>query len=83
MVLSASADEVLDASDIDKMSDYLISDRQDGKGNEVGGDDMLVERVIESTVTELSGHDVLAADSAVKVNEAMEVIETWLGSRYN
>jgi len=82
-VLSASADEVLDASDIDKMSDYLISDRQDGKGNEVGGDDMLVERVIESTVTELSGHDVLAADSAVKVNEAMEVIETWLGSRYN
>jgi len=83
LVLSASADEVLDASDIDKMSDYLISDRQDGKGNEVGGDDMLVERVIESTVTELSGHDVLAADSAVKVNEAMEVIETWLGSRYN
>lgn len=82
-MLSASADEVLDASDIDKMSDYLISDRQDGKGNEVGGDDMLVERVIESTVTELSGHDVLAADSAVKVNEAMEVIETWLGSRYN
>ena len=46
------------------------------------GDAMLVERVVESTVTERSGHDVLAADSAVKVNEAMEIIEVWLGSRF-
>ncbi|GMH55356.1 hypothetical protein TrRE_jg2392, partial [Triparma retinervis] len=66
LVLSARGDEVLDAGDIDKMSDYLLEERRDGKGNEVGGDELLVERVIESTVTELSGHDVLAADSAIK-----------------
>ena len=83
LVLSARADEVLDAGDIDRMSDYLVAGMKDGKGNDIDdGDAMLVERMIESTVTELSGHDVLAADSAVKVDEAMGVIETWLGSRF-
>lgn len=54
LVLSARADEVLDFEDIDKMSDYLLEEREDGKGNELSGDDMLCERVIESTVTEVS-----------------------------
>ena len=83
LVLSASADEVLDVHDIDRLSDYLVEGRKDGKDNSVeDGEAMLVERTIESTFTELSGHDVLAADSPVKVDEAMGVIETWLGSRF-
>jgi len=83
LVLSSTADEVLDHSDIDELSDFLVPDKKDGKGNALAdGGAMLVERVIESTVTERSGHDVLAAESALKVDEAMSSIESWLGGRF-
>jgi alpha-beta hydrolase superfamily lysophospholipase len=83
LVLCTPSDEVLDAGDIDKYSDYLVKERTDGKRNstqDVGA--LLVERIIESTVTEKSGHDVLAADSAVKVDEAMGHIEKFLIGRF-
>ncbi|GMH81744.1 hypothetical protein TL16_g09028 [Triparma laevis f. inornata] len=83
LVLSSTSDEVLDAGDIDRLSDFLVVGRQDGKDKSLEDTGaMLVERVIESTVREKSGHDVLAADSAVKVDEAMTAIEKWLIGRY-
>ena len=82
LVLSTTDDEILDSNKIDEWSDFLTKDKKDGKENTVDGEDLLVERVIDSSVAERSSHDVLAADSAVRVSEAMGHIESWLIGRY-
>ena len=42
----------------------------------------VVERRIGSSSKEPSAHDVLAAPSAVRVDEALRHIERWLGTHY-
>jgi len=78
LVLSTPADTVLDFDKIDKYNDFLLKERKDGKYNKVDGPDLLVERQIEG-----SSHDVLAADSAQKVDEAMNHIETFLVAKFD
>jgi len=75
LVLYTKGDVVLNESEIDKFSDYLVKTRQDGKDADF--DSVLVEREIKHSEFAPSGHDVLAAPSYRRVSEAMDVIAEW------
>eukprot|EP01134_Creolimax_fragrantissima_P004904 CFRG4904T1 len=81
LVLYTPADKELNHVKIDKMVDYLSSGRTDGKNMPSNED--LVERVIETSEWDPSCHDVLAAPSMKRVNEAMYYIEEWILAHTN
>ena len=85
LVLSTTADEILSHSEIDDLSDLLHKSKKDGKNNPISksSKSRFVERVIGSTATDRSAHDVLAAPSAARVDEAMDIIENWLHVNYD
>jgi hypothetical protein len=82
LVMYTAADEVLKGTDIDKYSDYLTSERKDGAGRAMdkGG---LVEREIGTDDQDQSAHDVLAAPSVLRVDEAWDHMESWMTSHFD
>ena len=86
LVLSTAADEVLSQSDVDTLSDHLGSNVSAADGRKSSDEPMwsreVITREIGSTSSEPSAHDVLAAPSAARVDEAMRCIERWLAVQY-
>ena len=80
LVLSTEADEVLSHQDIDDFSQNL--------GPPLGATAAqravapIVRRRIGTDALESSAHDVLAAPSAVRVDEAMRHVENWLATHF-
>jgi hypothetical protein len=72
LVLSTEADEVLSQHSIDSLSDNLMP---------VFSRDVVTKQ-IGSSPDALSCHDVLAAPSPVRVDEAMLKIERWLAIHF-
>eukprot|EP00948_MAST-09A_sp_MAST-9A-sp1_P003629 g3629.t1 len=80
LCLYTEADTVLSASDIDQASDFLTTEKYDGKIKPMDFDG-LVEREIGTDTVEPSCHDVLAAPSERRVKQAMDMIVEWLSHR--
>ena len=87
LVLSTHADEVLARDSIDTLSDMLTEGPQ-GRGLSNDGHERpiwspeLVEREIGTSAAEPSAHDVLAAPSKVRVEEAMQHVLRWLSAHF-
>ena len=70
LLLYTDADEVLSSEDIDRISDYLTPDgKVDGRFVPMDSNG-IVERKVETSELEPSSHDVLAAPSKRRVDEA-------------
>ena len=88
MVLSSHADEVLRKGDIDDLSDMLTQGPQGERGQDNDGHHRplwskeLVEREVETTPEHPSAHDVLAAPSQQRVEEALQLMLMWLASHF-
>lgn len=76
LVLYTEADGVLASEDIDRLSDNLTAAQRDGKDAPYSAR-QLVERVVETSQWDPSCHDVLAAPSRRRVEEAMGYILDW------
>eukprot|EP00756_Hemistasia_phaeocysticola_P059074 Hpha_TRINITY_DN3577_c0_g1::TRINITY_DN3577_c0_g1_i1::g.25636::m.25636 len=81
LAVFTEADEVLRYKDIDRLNELLCVTNSDGKERPLSSRD-LVERSIDSTPADPSGHDVLAAESLLRVKEAMSVITGWLDAHF-
>lgn len=82
-MLTTHADTILDAADVHRAGKTLSKDGSHGgrKSPMWSGD--LVAREIGSDNIHRSAHDVLAAPSQVRVNEAMKHIEEWLAVQFS
>lgn len=76
LVLYTEADGVLEMKDIDRFSDYLTPTQEDGKHAPYSSR-QLIERVVETSEWDPSCHDVLAAPSRRRVEEALGYIVDW------
>jgi len=80
------ADEVLCSGTIDALSDLLHESNMDGKGNDISNKSAasnFAERLVGSSEGDKSAHDVLAAPSVDRVDEAMGHVVTWLHTHYD
>lgn len=88
LVLFSEGDNVLDADEVDKFTESLAGagDRSNvdvldpSKRSITSG--KLVERKIGTSFEEPSGHDVLAAASSIRVDEAMNHILEWTKAHF-
>jgi pimeloyl-ACP methyl ester carboxylesterase len=84
LVLSTSADEVLLQEDISSRAAFLCADSKEERRPvekpiwETG----VVERRIGTSATSASAHDVFAAPSSTRVDEAMCHVERWLATHF-
>jgi len=77
LLLYTDADTVLSSEDIDRISDYLTPEGKiDGRFVSMDSEG-IVERKVETSELAPSAHDVLAAPSKRRVDEAMRFIVDW------
>lgn len=84
LVLSTSADEVLSQEHISSRTSYLCADPNEERLpiEKPIWEKGVVERRIGTSLEHPSAHDVLAAPSSSRVDEAMCHIERWLASHF-
>jgi len=82
-VLTTHADTVLDAADVHRAGKALSKDGSHGGRRAPLWSADLVTREIGTDSTHRSAHDVLAAPSQVRVDEAMRHIEEWLAVQFS